>query len=39
MRFILQGFLFSKPMPADALEDMIRREPRLQVMASGHRSA
>jgi EAL domain-containing protein (putative c-di-GMP-specific phosphodiesterase class I) len=36
---VVQGFLFSKPMPADALEDMIRRDPRLQVMASGHRSA
>jgi EAL domain-containing protein (putative c-di-GMP-specific phosphodiesterase class I) len=36
---VVQGFLFSKPMPADALEDLVRREPRLQVTVSGHKPA
>ena len=36
---VVQGFLFSKPMPADAVEQIIARGTDLQAMASGHKSA
>jgi diguanylate cyclase (GGDEF)-like protein len=34
---VVQGFLFSKPMPADAVEQIIARGTDLQAMASGHK--
>jgi diguanylate cyclase (GGDEF)-like protein len=36
---VVQGFLFSKPMPADAVEQIIARGTDLQAMASGHKPA
>jgi diguanylate cyclase (GGDEF)-like protein len=36
---VVQGFLFSKPMPADAVEKMIAPGTRLQLTSSGHKVA
>jgi diguanylate cyclase (GGDEF)-like protein len=36
---VVQGFLFSKPMPTDVVETMIARGTHLEIVSSGHKTA